>query len=275
MNRYLKLVNFEFNRFLKIYLILIGITIFSQLAGVIIESRGYLEQVDYFMIEEQMTQVEVINNYGQFSLANTTSSIFFVGPIVLCIATLLIYCLFIWYREWLGKNMFIYRLLMLPTERVTIYFAKATTIFIQVFGLVAVQMILLVVEKEMITWLVPEPFRYDSSIYEVTMYNFLSMLIPATFDEFLINYFVGMMAVLVLFTCVLFERSFRLKGMIMAILFGIASVAICFSPLLIDNRLGGFFYPIELFILLVITSTLVVVGSVWTSYYLLKYKITV
>ena len=34
MNRYLKLVNFEFNRFLKLYLVLIGITILSQIIGV-------------------------------------------------------------------------------------------------------------------------------------------------------------------------------------------------------------------------------------------------
>ena len=39
MNRYLKLVNFEFNRFLKLYLVLIGITILLQMIGVIVESR--------------------------------------------------------------------------------------------------------------------------------------------------------------------------------------------------------------------------------------------
>ena len=33
MKRYLKLVNFEFNRFLKLYLVLIGITILSKSLG--------------------------------------------------------------------------------------------------------------------------------------------------------------------------------------------------------------------------------------------------
>ena len=46
MNRYLKLVNFEFNRFLKLYLVLIGITILSQIIGVIVESRVYLNRAN-------------------------------------------------------------------------------------------------------------------------------------------------------------------------------------------------------------------------------------
>ena len=40
----------------------------------------------------------------------------FLGPIALCIAALIIYVFFIWYRDWLGKNTFAYRLLMLPTD---------------------------------------------------------------------------------------------------------------------------------------------------------------
>ena len=37
----------------------------------------------------------------------------------------MIYVFFIWYRDWLGKYTFAYRLLMLPTTRINIYFAKA------------------------------------------------------------------------------------------------------------------------------------------------------
>ena len=39
MNRYLKLVNFEFNRFLKLYLVLIGATILLQIVGVFVYHR--------------------------------------------------------------------------------------------------------------------------------------------------------------------------------------------------------------------------------------------
>ncbi len=59
MKRYLKLVNFEFNRFLKIYLVLIGITIVSQIIGVIVVSRTYLNHANEFIYKELMSKKRV------------------------------------------------------------------------------------------------------------------------------------------------------------------------------------------------------------------------
>ena len=52
MKRYLKLVNFEFNRFFKLYLVLVGITILSQIIGVIVESRAYLNLANELIYKE-------------------------------------------------------------------------------------------------------------------------------------------------------------------------------------------------------------------------------
>ncbi len=52
MKRYLKLVDFEFNRFLKLYLVLLGITILSQIIGVIVESRSYLNRANEIMYKD-------------------------------------------------------------------------------------------------------------------------------------------------------------------------------------------------------------------------------
>lgn len=82
MKRYLKLVNFEFNRFFKLYLVLIGITILSQISGVIIESRAYLNRANELIYKELMPKSEFIEQYGTMSFATISQSPWFFGPIV-------------------------------------------------------------------------------------------------------------------------------------------------------------------------------------------------
>ena len=60
MSRYLKLVNFEFNRFFKLYLVLIGMTILLQIMGVIVVSRKYLNVANELIYKELMLKSEFI-----------------------------------------------------------------------------------------------------------------------------------------------------------------------------------------------------------------------
>jgi hypothetical protein len=203
-------------------------------------------------------------------------SIWFAGPIAICIVTLLIYLFFIWYRDWIGKNTFIYRLLMVPTARINLYLAKATTILIMVVGLIALQLLLLPVENKILQLIVPADFRIDLTVHEIFMHSWFAILFPKTFMEFFIHYGGGLMAVLVLFTAILFERSFRWKGIVLAIIYCVLATLIFLLPMLVDSiLLNDYFYPIELFGLQFLTGLIVIVGSIWLSHYLLKNKITV
>jgi hypothetical protein len=276
MNRYLKLVHFEWSRFFKIYLVLIGITFLFQIIAVITESKAYLNRANDLIYKELMPKAQFIEEYGTFSFFEVTNSAWFLGPIALCIAALLIYVFFIWYRDWLGKNTFAYRLLMLPTARMNIYLAKATTILLFVLGLVALQLLLLPVEGQMIKWLVPNEFRSDLSVYKMTKLNYLNMFFPRSFLEFIIYYGAGMIAVLTVFNAILFERSFRLKGIIYGILYCAAALFIFLIPILVDAFiLQDYFYPMELFIMEVIVSLLILAGTLWIGNYLIKNKIRV
>ena len=181
MKRYLKLVNFEFNRFLKLYLVLLGITILSQIIGVIVESRSYLNRANEIIYKDLMPKNEFLEQYGTMSFLNISQSPWFMGPILLCGVALMIYVFFIWYRDWLGKNTFSYRLLMLPTARIHVYLAKATTILLYVLGLVALQLLLLPVESQVLQWMVPSEFRTDLSINEITNFHDLRILFPKHF----------------------------------------------------------------------------------------------
>ena len=279
MKRYAKLVNFEVNRFFKLYLVLLGITILSQIFGLIVESQVYLNRVNKFINKDSMPNSEVIEHYGTMSFLNFSQTAWFMGPIMVSGVVLLIYVFFIWYRDWFGKNTFSYRLLMLPTARINIYLAKATSILLFVLGLVALQLLLLPVEMQILQWMVPSEFRTDLSIFEIinsnSYYN-LSILFPSTFTEFVLYYGGGITAVFIVFTVILFERSFRIKGIIYGILYCVVSLLIFIAPLFVNEfLLSNYFYPMELFFLELLAGLLVLACTIWIGHFLLKNKIRV
>lgn len=215
MMRYLKLVNFEINRFAKLFGVLLGITLVAQVVGVIVMSKKYLGLADEKINQEMMSKAEFIVQNGQMSFLEITRSAWFLGPIALCIAAVAFYVFFIWYRDWFGKNTFIYRLLMLSTARLNVFYAKITTILLATFGFVAFQFILLPIETTLLKWMVPKEFRLDMGIYDVIgSMPELQIIFPGSIILFILYYSAGLLAVSILFTVILFERSFRWKGII-------------------------------------------------------------
>ncbi|MGX7394893.1 hypothetical protein [Carnobacterium mobile] len=280
MKNYLKLVNFELNRFFKIYLVLISLTVISQLTGTIIESKAYVSLANTAIHKNLVPLEQFIEDNQPMGLMRLLTSGWFLIPIALAAAALLFYSFFIWYRDWFGKNTFIYRLLMLPTARLNLFFSKLSAIFLMVLGLVATQLILLPIENTLVKWLVPSEFRIDLSIRDSltasSASSFFTLLLPDSFIQFLVNYGIGILFLVVLFTIILFERSFHFKGIFLGGLFGIAAVVIFISPILIESALNYYYlYPIELFILEVALGIAIIGVSIWVSNSLLNKKITV
>jgi hypothetical protein len=218
--------------------------------------------------------------FGSLRFADMISStqlLFFI-PILLSIGVLAIYVFLIWYRDWFGKNTFIYRLLMLPSARRHIYLAKGTAILIFVFGLVSFQLALLSVESFIFNLIVSSDMRDPSHFSEIISSNrALAMLLPENFDQFLVIYGLGIIAVLAIFTAILIERSYRRVG----ILYGIFYLAICLVAILFPmiglglDQMDGYLYPNEIFVIELAMCVGVASVSVWLGFRLLSKKITV
>ncbi|QHS24378.1 hypothetical protein GWK91_16495 [Virgibacillus sp. MSP4-1] len=277
MKNYVKLVNFEFNRVVKLFTILLGITLVVQVAGVIVQSREYLGRANEKMNEDLMSKAQFLTDYGQISFAHIVRSVWFLGPIALCAAGVAFYIFLVWYRDWVGKNTFIYRLLMLPTTRLNIFFAKISNILIMTLGLVAFQLILLPFEALVLKWMVPDDFRSDMGVKEtITSIPELTIIIPNSFVEFVLYYGAGLLAVAILFTAILMERSFKWKGIIAGVLYSAMAILVLISPVLLQELvLNGFFYPMELFVIEIVMGIIVLAVSIWMSGFLLKKKVTV
>ena len=277
MKNYLKLVHFELNRFIKIYVTLIGVTIISQFTGIFLQSRNHAAFVNQTLQEESLSIKQFFINYSPFTMVNITNSGWFVIPIVFSAAALVFYSFFIWYRDWFGKNAFIYRLLMLPTNRINLFFSKLTSIFLMVLGLVAIQLILLPIESALFNNLLPDYLRYNLSTQTIiSSSEYLTFLFPNSFIQFLIHYGVGLLILIVLFTIILFERSFHFKGILYGGLFGAGTLVLMLSSFIIQAKLNAYYlYPSENVAIELILGLAIASLCIWVSHYLLNKKITV
>ncbi|MGE7879256.1 hypothetical protein [Peribacillus muralis] len=277
MMRYMKLVNFEINRFSKIYLTLLLITVLSQFAGVLIVTKSLLNNAKDIMLQEKLTEAAYLSEYGGIDFTQIAKTLWFLGPIALSAVALIFYIFLIWYRDWFGKNTFIYRLLMLPTSRLSIYLSKATAIFLMVLGLIAWQLILLPMENALFNSSVPQAFlNMELSTSSIAKANqVLMLIIPSTFTTFLLSYGTGLMIMSVLFTAIMFERSFRMKGILLGLVYGGVVAVLFLTPIFIHESGVFHFYPIELLGLLLTLGIIVTGLSIWLGSWLLKNRVTV
>ncbi|REJ29675.1 hypothetical protein [Caldibacillus debilis] len=277
MNKYLKLLNFELNRFFKIYLVLIVLTVVLQMTAVIVECRQYLKQANEMIYGMNASKEQFLADFGQISFVHVTTDGWFMWSIAICAVTLIIYVFFIWYRDWFARNTFAYRLLTLPTDRINVYLAKATAIFLMVLGLISLQLILFPVEQGIFRAMIPDDFRQDLSTADIiTFSKYLTVLFPGTLIEFVARYGAGLMVVLVLFTAILFERCYRFRGIFFGAGYCALAAGIFLSPILIEMFTEKvYLYPIERFFAEVALGLFVSGMSIFISRFLLNYKIRV
>lgn len=274
MKNYVNLLHFEVNRFWKLYVVLIVMVVISQIAGVVLTARREVAQAQEQMKLGQLTAEQYTLKYGNISFDYLLYSPWFQIPVLLCVAVLLIYVFFIWYRDWFAKGTFIYRLLMLPTARIQIYFAKLMTIMLYVLGLVAVQTMLMQLNLKLFEMIIPTEIRGDVPLQIIYNRDFLDWFYPNKGTDFILLYSLGLLFVAVIFTCILLERSYGWKGIILAVIYAIVSGVIFMLPFILDS-ITNYLYPEELIAIAVAIGIVLFMYAVWLASRLLTNKIKV
>ena len=264
MMNYLKLVDFEVKRFGKIYAVLIALLVILQPVAMLISLSGVEDSLKGFDQIDGMP----MNQY--------TQSLLFVLPSILCIGALVFYVFGTWYLEWFGKNTFAYQILLLPGNRMSVYFAKLTSLLLFIAGCLVAQLAIFPLLKAIYASRIPIEYRVNDSLMSwIAQHQFiLDVVIPVNGLNFLIHYSLGIMAVIILFTMIVLERSFRLKGIGLSILYGIGCV---FLFIIADLFEALFFslYPNEYITIKVICMAFTIGLSLWISNYAINKKISV
>ena len=267
MINYLKLVDFEVKRFWKIYAVLIALLFVLQPVAMFFSLSG---------VEENMrnTGVGYINDV--MPMSNYTSSLLFILPNIICIGALLFYVFGTWYLEWFGKNTFAYQILLLPGNRMSVYFAKLTSLLLFIIGCIAAQLAIFPVLKGIYTFRIPLELRAgDNLISWISQHQLiLDVVIPVNGLNFIGFYSLGIMSVIMIFTMIVLERSFRLKGIGLSILYAIGCVFLFIVADLIDELILSL-YMNEYVIIRTVCVAITIGLSLWISHYAINKKISV
>lgn len=279
MKHFIKLLNFEVNRLSKFLFSLMGLVFIANLIGTILNITNSNRELEQYMIQNSFSQESAILDMGTVTLRDLLLfSSFFQIPIMIGIAGLVFYMFFIWYREWFGKNTFAYRLLMLPVNRMILYFTKFIALLLGILSLVSLQYLSLYLTNILLqTFLKEGLFAYVSPLRAVTSDILLPYLLPNTPLVFLAVYGIFAVVILCIFTAILFERSYQIKGLIIGILYCIGALLLSISVFLVpefSNNYYILFYS-ETIVLFIATLLIISGLSIYLSYYLLNHKITI
>lgn len=274
MRKFTSLLNFELSRFLKFLVPTLLVTAVIQLYITVSVS---LEHND--MLERLAASGEPLERVPPFTMEAVTGNGLYELSIMLVVLVFMFYSFFTWYREWFGKNTFIYRLLMLPTSRsyllttkVLVFIIGGLLAFVFQFGMYAIQL-------PITEWLVNPDHYTRLHIHNVQpMFGAIqNSLFPTTLFEFVSTYSFALAALLSLFAGILIERSFGMKGLVIGAGYFIGYfVLYVFLEAFLFNQMVTFpLRPSQIKItVLIYQMVMIVLGSIISSL-LLKNKVKV
>jgi hypothetical protein len=274
---FIKLLNWEIVRFSKLYGALALLLVVSQFTGIWLTSQSYLSDVHTWMDGNGGTEAQYGERFQKLNLSSMYNAIWYEGVISLCAIVLVLYVFMIWYKEWFGRNTFAYRLLMLPTSRMNVYFAKLSAIVLFVFGFVSLQLVVIPVQLATFLAIIPAELREAVSIGELIHRDpLLNLFMPTYVMQFILYYGAGILGVFVLFTAILLERSYRWKGIVAGVLYSAAVLILIVLPQEI-SQLGITLplFPSEILLLQVFIGLCIIALSLGFSSYLLRKEVTV
>lgn len=279
MKKIINLFNFEFERISKFLLPLMIILAISQLIGVIVEARRYVNRITQLAQQANTSREMIVFTEGTFSIHNISNTYWFTAPIFLCICGLLLYSLFTWYREWFGQNTFAYRLMMLPMNRMAFFFSKLFAILLATFCLLVTQLVLFFIGQFVLSIVVPNEWLFTTGIVDmVAGSDLLYFILPTNTQLFFLFYTFGLIFLIVLFTAIIIERSYqRFTGLLFSSCYGFLVIFLMVLTLSINSwfPFRFEFYRSEAVLLTIALGIIIGVGSLFTSNYFINRKLSV
>ena len=231
MNNILTLYDMEFKRIYKIYFTLIGILLASNIGATLFSIYSVPSRTSD--IEGNPITVNVLKSEEgiryiyEYLIGDLTSitKMAVAFSVLLC----LLYSLVIWYRDYFSKSKTIATLLMLPQKRFNIYISKFLTVILMIFGIIASQFLFWFIDLVIIKIILNVNTEGFLNVFKTMLVqqNMISNLVFNQPIDFMMVDILGViLAVTVLFTGVIIERSFRKIGVVLGSIYVVASIGI-------------------------------------------------
>lgn len=273
MNNILNLYDIELKRIYKWYLALLSILLVGNIGTVARHIRNIIIRVASDTKSKESLSLMRLQQAKKYLYETHIYNIYESTTLLLGLAVLicLVYALIIWYRDFVGKNKTAYTLFMLPNNKFNVYIAKAITVVVMIFGVMLMQMVFwamdILILKIVTNVAMKEIFALANNMNGAI--RNLTLIQPYLIDFIMINIIGVILAVLVIFTAVMIQKSFKIKtvGIALGIIYVYASIVIfsyigSITPFSDRNLIGHIIYFIGLFVV-----------SVGLSYTLLNKKV--
>ncbi len=271
MKQYIQLTNEEIKRSFKLYVIVVLVMAAIELVSVVAQVMYHEWKVENFM---ELNRVSVADALKQIdTLGYSEASSFFSYMTLIGMAIVVIYAIQIWYRDWLGETKYIYRLLMLPGNRASIFFSKLTAVFLIIVSFIGIQWCVLQSGFYLFDWLIQPEYQNQSDLSPVQ--NVMSEFYTTNLIDMGIILAISLFIVSFIFLLILIERSFRKGKAIIRIgieIFVPVALTIGILAFLDETR---YLLETEAIFLLICLGLCYFVYIIWKSLRLLQRKITV
>ncbi|WP_214804534.1 hypothetical protein [Exiguobacterium sp. s46] len=271
MKQYIQLTNEEIKRSFKLYVIVVLVMAAIELVSVVAQVMYHERKVENFMELNRVSVAEALKQID--TLGYSEASSFFSYMTLIGMAIVVIYAIQIWYRDWLGETKYIYRLLMLPGSRASIFFSKLTTVFLIIVSFIGIQWCVMQLGFYLFDWLIqPE---YQNQIDLSPVQNVMSEFYTTNLIDMGIILAISLFIVSFIFLLILIERSFRKGKAVVKIGLEIfIAILIAYITVLFLDETRILLETEEL-ILTIGISLLYFMYIIWKSLRLLQQKVTV
>jgi hypothetical protein len=244
---------------------LIQVLIQIGLQFLTIVNAGLLSGMRNLTEKEEILRVILVEN-------NIGLPVFFAG------VAILVYSAVIWSTEWSTKGSFIYRLLMLPGSRFSVYLSKLLTMLIITFFLQGVQVIGVFLNYTLSKLFIPS---LDS--HHVTPWSLLTnsivmqTVVPKYATQFLFFFLFGVATIITIFQITLLVVGVEKKSTTMKLMsiIGYILIAILYVGIVSRYQWAFHFIGSETILYLGTGIFVWIIGNVLLSDYLLNHKVSV
>ncbi len=271
MKQYIQLTNEEIKRSFKLYMIVVLAMVAIELVSVVAQVMYHARKVENFMEFNRVSVTEALKQID--TLGYSEASSFFSYVTLIGMAIVVIYAIQIWYRDWLGETKYIYRLLMLPGNRASIFFSKLTTVFLIIVSFIGIQWCVLRSGFYLFDWLIQPEYQNQSDLSPVR--NVMNDFYTMNLIDLGIILAISLFIVSFIFLLILIERSFRKGKAIIRIgieIFVPVALTIGILAFLDETHI---LLETEELILTIGISLLYFMYVIWKSLRLLQQKVTV
>lgn len=267
-NKFIYLLNNEVSRSMKLFISFLILFLVGHV-GLFVRRIFQVNTI----LTEHITKGGTLQSYiaenGKYSFKIILDSVASQILMIICFGILVIflYAIIIWLREWFGNNKTVYTLMSLSVSRHSIVLSKFTAILIMGSTFISTHILALFIDNLFVKTLLSSEVIENVDVIKSFFTSRICEIFPNNLLMFMFMFSIIICAILIIFNCVMLERSFRWKGIVLGLInVGVTMFLYAKVPLIAN------LFVKETVLYYSLLSIVLIILNYYSTYYLLENK---